>query len=425
MARVKNTRTANGDASVYLGSDGSWHGRVTVGTRLDGRPDRRHVRGKSRAAVAAKVKALKDLRDAHGQLPAPGQRWTVGSWLDHWLHVITQPRVRASTYAGYDVDVRVHLVPVVGRHVLANLTPEHIEQLYRQMSLAGSAPATIHHVHRTLRTALAEAQRRGHLLRNPAAIARPPRQPQHEIEPFTVAEIQRLLKAAGERRNSARWAIALSLGLRQGEALGLRWSDVDLDTGTLVVRRSRTRPRWTHGCDGTCGKKKGGYCPQRVPVRGVTDETKSAAGRRAMGLPEQLVLLLRQHQAAQLVERERAGSLWTDGGWLFASLLGEPLNPRTDYTEWKRLLLDAGVRDARLHDARHSAATVLLLLGVPDRAVMGIMGWSKADMMLRYQHLTGTIRGDIAERVGALLWSPESPGANGSGRLEIEGTDHK
>lgn len=88
---------------------------------------------------------------------------------------------------------------------------------------------------------------------------------------------------------------------------------------------------------------------------------------------------------------------------------GEPLNPRTDYTEWKRLLSDAGVRDARLHDAHHSAATVLLLLGVPDRAVMGIMGWSKADMMLRYQHLTGTIRGDIAGRVGSLLWTTDQP----------------
>lgn len=359
----------------------------------------------------AKVRALQSLREAHGRLPEAGQRWSVATWLDHWLHNITRPRVRDSTYAGYDVDVRVHLVPVIGRHALDRLTPEHIEQLHRRMTQAGSAPATVHHVHRTLRTALGEAQRRGYLLRNPAAIARPPRQPLHEVEPLTVAEIKRLLAAAEDRRNSARWAIALSLGLRQGEALGLRWGDVDLDTGTLVVRRSRTRPRWSHGCDGTCGKARGGYCPDRVPARSATDETKSAAGRRAIGLPEQLVALLRAHRDAQLSEQERAGSLWTDGDWLFASLVGEPLNPRTDYTEWKRLLADAGVRDARLHDARHSAATVLLLLGVPDRAVMGIMGWSKTDMMLRYQHLTGTIRDDIAGRVGSLLWAVEESAA--------------
>ena len=411
MPRTKNSRTGNGDASVYLGADGAWHGRVSVGTRVDGLPDRRHVRGATRAVVTAKVRALQALRETHGRLPEAGQRWTVQTWLDHWLHTITRPRVRDSTYAGYDVDVRVHLVPVIGRHALDRLTPEHVEQLYRRMTEAGSAPATVHHVHRTLRTALGEAQRRGYLLRNPAAIARPPRQPQHEVEPLTVPEIQRLLVAAEGRRNSARWAIALALGLRQGEALGLRWSDVDLDTGTLVVRRSRTRPRWSHGCDGTCGKTHGGYCPQRVPARNTTDETKSAAGRRSIGLPEQLVGLLRSHRDRQLVVQERAGSLWIDGDWLFASLLGEPLNPRTDYTEWKRLLSDAGVRDARLHDARHSAATVLLLLGVPDRAVMGIMGWSKSDMMLRYQHLTGTIRGDIAVRVGSLPWTAEEPAA--------------
>ena len=302
-----------------------------------------------------------------------------------------------------------------------------IEQLYRQMSLARSAPATIHHVHRTLRTALGEAQPRGHLLRNPAAIARPPRQPQHEVEPFTVAEIQRLLTAAAEWSNSARWAIALALGLRQDEALGLRWDDVDLDTGTLDVRRSRTRPRWAHGCGGTCGKARGGHCPQRLPVRGLTDETESAAGRRAIGLPERLVALLHEHRAAQLVEGERAGSLWTEAGWLFASPVGDPLNPRTDYTECKRLLSEAGVRDARLHDARHSAATVLLLLllGVPDQAVMGIMGWSTADMMLRYQHLTGTIRGDIAERVRALLWTSDEPVVNGSRGSTTGALDHE
>jgi integrase len=171
-----------------------------------------------------------------------------------------------------------------------------------------------------------------------------------------------------------------------------------------MVRRGRLRPRWRHGCGRTCGRKYGGHCPQREPERDDTSETKSRAGRRAVGLPDELVQLLRAHRAEQDRDRETAGQLWTDGGWLFATPTGGPLNPRTDYDEWKRLLLRAGVRDGRLHDARHTAATVLLLLGVPERAVMGIMGWSHTAMAARYQHITAPIQRDIANRVGGLIW---------------------
>jgi integrase len=114
--------------------------------------------------------------------------------------------------------------------------------------------------------------------------------------------------------------------------------------------------------------------------------------------------LLRQHESDQALEREHAAQLWHEGGWLFATPTGEPVNPRTDYTEWKRVLIAAGVRKGRLHDARHTAATVLLVLGVPDRVVMDIMGWSNAAMAKRYQHLTTNVREDVASRLDGLIW---------------------
>jgi integrase len=400
----KKRRAGNGESSIYFGSDGSWHGRVTVGVKDDGRPDRRHVRGKTRAAVVRKVRDLEKQRAA-GMVQEAGVRWTVGEWLDHWLEHIAKPSVRESSYAGYSVDVRIHLKPAIGKHKLTGLGPEHLERLYVKMRENGSAAATAHHVHRTIRTALGEAERRGYLMRNPAALARPPRLEEAEVQPFTVDEVQRLMAAAAQRRNRARWAIALALGLRQGEALGLKWTDVDLQLGALTVRRARVRPRWAHGCGGSCAYKFGGHCPERVPLRTETAETKSRAGRRVIGLPEPLIDLLNTHREEQADERRHAGSLWTEGGWVFATPTGGPLNPRTDYTEWKRILTAAGLRDAPLHGARHTAATVLLLLGVTDRAVMGLMGWSKADMLTRYQHLTTDVRSDIAGRVGALLWT--------------------
>jgi integrase len=119
-----------------------------------------------------------------------------------------------------------------------------------------------------------------------------------------------------------------------------------------------------------------------------------------------LVALLRTHQTQQDRERTLAAQLWQEGGWLFATPLGGPVNPRTDYDEWKRLLKGAGLRDGRLHDARHTAATVLLILGVAERAVMGIMGWSNSAMAANYQHITAKVRQDIAKQVGGLIWDP-------------------
>ncbi|GGL05383.1 tyrosine-type recombinase/integrase [Mangrovihabitans endophyticus] len=400
-------RRPNGASSIYKGGDGVWHGRVTVGVKDDGTPDRRHVRGKSEAVVTRKVRVLERDRDG-GTVRKPGQNWTVAKWLTHWFENIAAPNVRENTAAGYRVAVNVHLIPGLGAHRLDKLTPEHIEKLTRKMQVNGSAAGTAHQAHRTLRTALNEAVRRGHLTQNPARLAKAPRLEDEEIEPYTVAEVQRLLMAAGARRNSARWAVALALGLRQGEALGLKWTDIDLDEGTLVVRRARQRPKWRHGCTEPCGRKMAGHCPDRHPLRKETADTKSRAGRRRVGLPDQLVVLLRQHRETQDSERKAARQLWTEGGWLFTTPTGGPLNPRSDYTEWKRLLADAKLRDGRLHDARHTAATVLLVLDVNERAVMGIMGWSNSGMTRRYQHLTAEVRRDVASRIDNLLWSPHA-----------------
>lgn len=406
MGEKKRTRQPNGASSIYLGKDGKWHGRVTVGVRDDGRPDRRHVERKTRAEVTAAVRELERQRDA-GNVRKPGPAWTVKTWLTHWVENIAPLAVGENTMVGYGVAVRVHLIPGLGAHRLDRLKPEHIERFYAKMQANGSKPATAHQVHRTFRTALNEAVRRGHLAQNPVKLAKAPRVVEEEIEPYTVEEVRRILRAAEDRRNSARWAVALALGLRQGEALGLKWTDVDLTNGVLWVRRSRRRPRYAHGCGDTCGRKAG-YCPQRCRTNPETAETKSRAGRRAIGLPPQLVDLLRRHQAKQEAERATAGEHWQDEGWLFATETGRGTSPRTDYDEWKELLRDAKVRDGRLHDARHTAATVLLILGVPERAVMGLMGWSSTSMAARYQHMVDTVRSSIAEQVDGLIWEGDS-----------------
>lgn len=410
-------RKPNGASSIYQGTDGSWHGRVTVGIKDDGTPDRRHVRGKSEAIVTRKVRALEKDRDA-GTVRKAGQSWTVAKWLTHWLENIAAPNVRENTLDGYRVAVNVHLIPGLGAHRLERLQPEHVEKLTQKMQKNGSAAATAHQVHRTIRTALNEAMRRGHIGRNPASLAKSPTLTDKEIEPYTVDEIQRLLASVSERRNRARWAMALALGMRQGEVLGLMWEDVDLANFSLRVRRGRLRPKYAHGCETACGRKAG-YCPQRKKTRADTNDTKSRAGRRSIGLPPEIVELLKMHKTEQDAERKTAAQLWEEGGWVFTTPVGRPLNPNTDYHEWKQILRDAGLRDGRLHDARHTAATVLLILQVHERAAMGVMGWATTSMAARYQHMTDPIRADIAKRVGGLIWKPaELPPADPAGEQE-------
>jgi len=270
----------------------------------------------------------------------------------------------------------------------------------------------VHHVHRTLWAALNEAVRRGQLARNPVLLAKAPRLDKEEIEPYELTEIQRLLECAARGRNGARWALALALGLRQGEALRLQWDHVDLDKGTIRIRRSRLRPKYANGCDGTCGQTKPGLCPQRVNTRPAAGDVKSRAGRRTIGLPPQLVALLRIHRATQEEERAEARHLWHDEGWVFATPAGEALNPNTDYFEWKHLLKEAGLREGRLYDARHTAATVLLVLRQPTLTVMSLMGWSSESMAARYQHVTDTLRSQVASLLGELIWDSAADSAD-------------
>lgn len=386
-----------------------------MGFRDDGKPDRRHVKRNTEAEVIDAVRELEKQRDS-GKVRKPGRAWTVEKWLTHWVENIAAPSVRRNTLVGYRAAVYGHLIPGIGAHRIDRLQPEHLEALYRKLATKTGKhgkvlkPATIHQAHRTVRTALGEAMRRGHITSNPAQLARPPRIPEEEIIPFTKEEAARILRACQARRNGVRFVIALTLGLRKGEALGLQWRDIDFEARTLAVRRSLQPVKWRHGCspENSCGHRHAGHCPQRHGGGAIPQEVKSRAGRRVVAMPAPIVAALKEHRRDQMRERQQAGNLWHDEGWVFANPFGKPIHPRTDHGEWKALLKVAGVRDARLHDARHTAATMLLVLGVPGRAVMEVMGWSHVSMTSRYQHMTTELMTSIADQIGGLFWADQA-----------------
>ena len=442
--RSEGSRASNGESTIYYSDrDGYWHGRVTVGVKDNGAPDRRHVCRKApsgrdddaaRKAVTAEVRRLERERES-GQVRKTGRAMTVEQWLTHWLENIARPSIKYKAYQAYRTAVHHHLVPGLGKHRIDKLSPDHFEKLYAGIVKSGRQPATAHQVHRTARTAFGEALRRGAIQRNPVALAKPPRVDDKEIEPFELEDIRRIIKTALDRRNGARFVLALAIGTRQGETIGLKWTRLDDQTHTLTITRQLQRQTWEHGCDDhrncgakyhkvkpcpkTCARHKRKPCPPPCPVTctsharwcperyggGLVEvDVKSRAGRRGIALPSQLYDLLVTHRAKQALERELAADLWEEGGWMFAQPNGRPIDPRRDMDEWKALLDEAGVRTARLHDARHTAATVLLLLGVPERAVMDFMGWSNSAMAKRYQHVTATLRQDIANRLSDYLW---------------------
>lgn len=403
------TRAASGRSTIYQDARGYWHGRVTVGVKEDGTPDRRHVGGRTKADVTARVRELEQRRETRTVTKA-GQHWTVTQWLEHWLEDIAKPALRPNAWDAYRIAVRKHAVPALGKRKLDKLRSDDLLALYNRMIASGLSPSTAHQVHRTLHAAFDLAIEAGYMARNPATRKVAPKVRKLKVRPYEPDEIRKLIDAALEQFGGVRWIIALSLGLRQGELLALQWSDVDLERHLLRVDYSRPRPRYRHGCNPPCGKRTAGLCPEKVRINPERGETKSEASHRSIGLPEELVQLLKAHQEHQLDAKRWAGDTWREGDWVFTDVRGRPLNNNSDYHRWKALIEVAGVRDARLHDARHTAATTLLLLGVSERAVIDIMGWSTGKMTMIYQHITDDVRKDVASRVGTFIWGgPEAP----------------
>jgi integrase len=238
--------------------------------------------------------------------------------------------------------------------------------------------------HRILSRALTVAVQRGHVARNVAALVDPPTQRQSDIATaLDLDEARAVLEAAAQVRNSARWTVALALGLRQSEALALQWKDVDLLNNTLTVRRSIYRVRG------------GGL---------IYEEPKSKRSHRTLALPLPLVAELHGHTAAQLGERMLAGSEWQDEDLVFPQPNGRPIDKKADYDDWTRLLKAAGVRHVRLHDSRHTAATLLLGENVHPRVVMELLGHSQMRTTMDiYSHVMPALAREAADRMGALL----------------------
>ena len=445
MARVK------GEGSVHQLADGRWRAQIDLGWRNG----KRH-RPVAYAATAREAgEKLRDLRNAGelGTLPPPGERVTVEQWMRHWLHNIAKTKVRESTWQrAYQPYVEKRIIPALGKIRLDRLDEDQIEAFYAQLGRNLSA-ATVLQVHRILSRALKVAMMRRRLGRNPCQSVTAPTYRRPRIVPPTTEETRALLAHAAGRRNGARWTLALTLGLRQGEALGLMWSMVDLDAAALRVEYELGRVAWQHGCVEHCGRTARS-CPDRHGGGLMLMPPKSAGSRRDVAMPCQVAELLRAHRKTQRQERLRVGSAWD--GWqhncdrrarrgevvcpscrrpteksqlVFCEPTGTAIDPRRDWGEWKGMLADLGLPAYRVHDARHFGATMLLEQGVDVRVVQEILGHSSSTLTRdTYQHVTRRLHEDAARKTGEALWgdspfdSPTAP--NDRERSRVSGDVH-
>lgn len=383
---MASTKRSDGEGSVYYdASRDRWIGVLVVGWR-DNKPVRRKVSAKSRADATRKLRELREKAKA-GDLTA-GKVPTVSEWMRYWIDEIAPGRVRPTTLPGYHAYVDGYIIPLLGHHRLDRLRPEHVEKAWRELMTTGRpgaknpqplSPTTALQAHRILARALKVAQQRGRIRENVATLIDAPGKNTDEMEPLTLEEARAVLAAT----TNPRWSVALSLGLRQGEALGLRWANVDLTLGVIHVRNALARIK--------------GQGLVVVPV-------KSRAGKRSVAMPPQLHEQMSAYRERWLQMRDDAGSWWKGGDFVFCKPDGSPIDPKADWTAWRDLLASAGVRHRRLHDARHTAATMLLAQGVPTRVVMEILGHSQISVTSKYQHVVDEMHRDAAARMGGALY---------------------
>lgn len=356
-------KRGNGEGTITRRKNGGWMAQYSVYT-AEGRK-RRTIYGKTRTEVAAKL--TKALSDRESGLIFDAGSQTVGEYLERWLEDSVKGSVKPRTHESYGWLVRKHIIPEIGRVKLASLNPAHLQRLYHSRMDSGLSARSVRYIHAVMHRALKQALRWGLVPRNACEAVDPPKPQKKEITPLSRDEARRLLDSVRGDRLEALYILATHCGIRQGELLGLRWEDIDLDAATLQVRRTlstaKTGPRFA--------------------------APKTAKSRRTIMLNRPAVEALARHHERQFEESTILAGEWKDYSLVFATTHGTPLNPRNLVNRsFKPLLRQAALPNIRFHDLRHTCATLLLSGGVHPKLVQELLGHATIAITLdTYSHV--------------------------------------
>ena len=386
-------RRGNGEGDIHHRKDGRWEARIDV--TEGGRRKRKSIYGPTQRDVQRKLTAALAARDQGLPVVMDG-RLTVGAYLEGWLAGLKDRHVvRDSTWVSYHGHVHRNLIPVVGKVPLAKLTPQHVRQVHAKGMASGLSPRSIQFAHAVLRRALNQAMRDNLVARNVCTLEPAPSPARREMRVLDPDQARTLLAAAQGDRLEALYVVATALGLRQGEALGLSWADVDFDAGTVAVRHTLHRvPKLLR--DDSDERPRNHY---------VLADPKTDGSARTVHAPKFVMAALKAHRVRQVEERLATGDAW-DPEWdlVFATAIGTPLDGPTVTRAFQALLAQAGLPTMRFHDLRHSAATLMLVRGVDMRVVQDILGHASYTTTAKfYAHVLPGQRRDAASRMDDLF----------------------
>ncbi len=380
---MAKARRGHGEGSMYKRKVGGkvvgWVAMLDLGYE-NGKRKRQAIYGRDKAEVQAKLDEAKHNR--RGGLSLAGPKLTTAQWLERWLKDVAKPNVRPSTFRRYKDLTEKHITPTLGRIPLARLAPADVRQLLNEKLAGGLSPRSVHHIRAVLRTALHHAERDGLIQRNAASLAESPHVERQEMQSFSPEQARTFQQAIKTDPEEALYLLTLDAGLRQGEVLGLRWEDVELDAGKIHINRAL----------------------QRVEGKLVLVEPKSRSSRREVKLSTIAAQALREHRARQTRERLRLGERWIDHGLVFTSEHGLPLDGNTLTKRFQAMLKRIGLPRMRFHDLRHSSASLLLSQGIPARMVMERLGHSDIGLTLNtYSHVIPALRQEAADAMDRVL----------------------
>jgi integrase len=416
---MSSKKRGQNEGTIFEERPGRWVACLSAGYKIvDGK--RRRIRKKFVASTrdAVHKKLTKALGRQQRGRKVSTELHPLGKFLESWLGEVAKNSVRPKTFRTYSDIVKLHIAPALGSIKVEKLTPEivqrflndkmgsaicphckvsvrgnwteHIAELHSNEKAIGFRPIsakTVGHIRATLRCALAVAMQWYDLDRNPAATAKPPRAPKKEMRSLSPDEARCYLKAAARERLEALFTVTVALGLRQAEILGLKWTDIDFESGTIEVRRQL----------------------QRIDGKLQLVETKSEEGARPLVIPAVGISALHRHRVRQDEERLAAGEEWRETGMVFTTTIGTMMDARSVIRRHHAILKAAKIPHLRFHDLRHSAATLLLAQGVSPKYISQMLGHRQvAFTMQTYAHVIKETQQQLADKMDDIL-NPVAP----------------
>lgn len=384
---AKKPRNANGEGTIYQCQSPTskhykkWIGQITIGTNPNtGNPKRKSVYGKSRPEVKEKLREVMLELGKGIDLQA---QYSFGEWINTWMEDYKKMELRLTTWENYYITVKTHIIPALGHILLRDIKTNDIQRLYIKMRKDKKAPATIRRCHQIIHGCLGQAEDNKLISWNPAKSTKLPKLDARKIRALTPEEMDKFLEVLKEDRWGTAFLCSLGTGLREGEILGLRWQDVDIESATIVVNQALART-----------KSKGL----------IFDKPKTEESVRSIPLPADVLEAIKKHRVREIQKNLAMGKQLKEKDLVFCTYKGTPIAPRNFQRKFSKVKEKAKIPDdVNLHALRHTYATRLLEQGADLPSVQELLGHADISTTRIYTHVSQEHKRKAVDRLNGLL----------------------